>query len=619
MSASLSVFLMKGRKFSNSSQSFCLVLEKSSAILLYVFFTFFSISFAVLDLMVELPSLKSENMQIHDIAIEFVKQAIENKILDHLSLQRLKNEFSTKYKISSLTSIEILKAYGELVNEDLVLPNLEFERLIRKRGVRSLSGIASITVITKDYPCPGKCIYCPKEPEMPKSYLSNEPAVMRAILNDFDPCRQVVSRLKGLKKTGHSTDKIEVIVAGGTFNFYPTKYQSDFIRGIFNGLNYDVNKSGAANGRNNNARDNGSASKDNDGRVLLEKSRSLSEAQKINEKARHRCVGLSVETRPDYVTKDALKFFRKLGVTKVEIGVQCLDDEIYRLNKRGHKVEDVRRAMMLLKDAGFKINVHFMPNMYGSTPKKDLEMFKMLFDEPSFRPDWLKIYPCVVIPGTPLAKLYQSGKYKSYSDRELIDLLIKFKEIVPYYCRITRLIRDIPAESIIGGSKVSNLRQYVQEEMRRRGKKCNCIRCREIKGDKYDSKDVKLLVRNYKSSIGEEYFLSFEDLKNDRLIAFLRLRIPSQFFLGEEHWISELSGAAIIREIHVFGEQVEVGERVKGAGQHVGYGRKLISEAIKLTESRNLSKLAVISGVGVHEYYRRIGFVDGGLYQIFNV
>ncbi|MBT3865164.1 tRNA uridine(34) 5-carboxymethylaminomethyl modification radical SAM/GNAT enzyme Elp3 [Candidatus Peregrinibacteria bacterium] len=531
-----------------------------------------------------------KKLQIHDIARDFVKQALKKGVSTRRDLQLLKNKFSVKYGISHLSSIELLKAY-----EDLDLVDSVFEKLIRKRGVRSLSGIASVTVMTKDYPCPGKCIFCPTEKDMPKSYLSNEPAVMRAILNDFDPYRQTVSRLKGLMKTGHPTDKIELIISGGTFNFYPPRYQTDFVRGVFNGLNFDA---GGVDKRGRGSRQ-----------------RSLVEAQHVNESAKHRCVGLSLETRPDYVNESELVRFRKLGCTKVEIGVQCLDDEIYKMNKRGHTVSDVRKAMGLLKDAGFKINVHFMPNMYGSSLKKDLSMFKELFDDSDFRPDWLKIYPCVVVPGSKLVKIFEEGGHVPYTDSELIDLLVKFKEIVPEYCRITRLYRDIPAESIVGGSKISNLRQYVQEEMGVRKKKCRCIRCREIKDDEYRDEDVKLVVREYDSSGGREFFVAYEDVANDRLIGYLRLRIPSQYFTGEKHWIGELSGSSIIREIHVFGQQIGLGGRDGAAGQHKGYGKKLIEEAARLTKSVGVPKLAVISGVGVREYYRKLGFEDGGLYQ----
>jgi len=535
-------------------------------------------------------------MQIKKIAREFIREAIEKGVADRKNLQLLKNKYSVKYGISHLSSVELIRAYeGMLEGGDLA--NVGFEKLIRKRGVRSLSGIASVTVMTKHYPCPGKCIFCPNEVDMPKSYLSNEPAVMRAILNDFDPFRQTVSRLKGLSKTGHPTDKIEMIISGGTFNFYPKRYQNDFIRNVFNGLN---NGGGV----------------DKSGQGSSQRARSLQEAQLQNESAHTRCVGLSLETRPDYVTKSELKRFRELGCTKVEIGVQCLDDEILKKNKRGHDVAEVRRAMKLLKDAGFKINVHFMPNMYGSSLVRDFEMFQELFEDDDFKPDWLKIYPCVVVPGTQLAKIFREGGHIPYTDRELIDLLVKFKKIVPEYCRITRLYRDIPAESIIGGSKVSNLRQYVQADMKNNGEKCRCIRCREVRGEEYDDKDVELVVREYDSSGGHEFFISYEDTKTDRLIGYLRLRIPSQHFTGEKHWIGELNGASVIRELHVFGQQVGIGGRDGAAGQHKGYGKKLIEEAERLSVDGGVTRLAVISGVGVRAYYRKLGFEDGRYYQV---
>ena len=548
-------------------------------------------------------------MKIQQIAREFIQEAIDKGVSDRRSLQLLKNHYSSKYKISHLSSIELVKAYDELFGNNAEAGSDDFEKLIRKRAVRSLSGIASVTVMTKHYACPGKCIFCPSEANMPKSYLSNEPAVMRAILNDFDAYKQTVCRLEGLKKQGHPIDKIELIISGGTFNYYPKRYQSDFVRNIFNGLNSNFDsRSGGVDKR-------GRGSRQDVGEIAG-KSRSLKEAQQVNETALHRCVGLSLETRPDYVTKSELKRFRELGCTKVEIGVQCLDDEIYKMNKRGHTVEDVRQALSLLKDAGFKINVHFMPNMYGSSLKKDFEMFKELFDDPDFRPDWLKIYPCVVVPGAKLEKIFREGGHIPYTDKELIDLLVKFKELVPEYCRITRLYRDIPADSIIGGSKVSNLRQYVQADMAKSGKKCRCIRCREVRGEGYEEDDVQLVVREYDSSGGREYFVSYEDLKNNRLIGYLRLRIPSQHFTGKKHWMGDLEGASVIRELHVFGQQIGLGGREKGAGQHKGYGKKMIEEAERLTKEVGVSKLAVISGVGVREYYRKLGFEDGGLYQV---
>ncbi len=515
----------------------------------------------------------------HDQILEnLIQEALKNKISDQKALQALKNSFSLKHKISSPTNVSLIKTYKDLLSKGKIKEDNIFFNLIIKRKIRSESGIANITVLTKHYQCPGKCIFCPSEPRMPKSYLSNEPAMMRAILNDFDAYNQVKNRLKGLKRTGHSTDKIEIIVAGGTFSYYPQTYQTNFITQIYNALNED------------------------------KKTTSLQKAIIKNETAEHRCVGLSLETRPDWINEQEILRMRKLGATKVEIGIQTLDDEILRINKRGHTVNQIRKAMKLLKDAGFKINAHFMPNLYGSSIQKDLKMFKKLFDDPDFRPDWLKIYPCVVTPYSELEKIYKQGKHHPYTDDELIDLLIEMKKLIPEYVRVARLYRDIPAESILGGSKISNMRQIIHEKMSKQGCKCNCIRCREIKAS-IPSK-VELIERQYESSNGMEYFLSFEDKQADKLIAFLRLRIPHDPF------IEDLKNASIIRELHTYGVQIPINKKTEQGVQHKGYGKKLIERAGEITKSNNLNKMAVISGVGVREYYRKQGFKMAETYMI---
>lgn len=508
---------------------------------------------------------------MNDTLQKFVKQAIKEEVFDAKSLQQLKNKFCSRYELSSPSNMEIIKVYNEMVASGSLKPHPEFLKLIRKRGVRSLSGIASVTAITKEFPCPGRCIYCPNEEGMPKSYLSNEPACMRAILNDFDAYKQVENRLIGLERTGHSTDKIEVIVSGGSFTSYPRRYQTNFTLGIFNALN----------GR---------------------KVRSLKDAQKINETAKHRCIGLSFETRPDGINEGNLKYLRELGCTKIELGVQTLDDEIYKKNNRGHTVAQVREAFRLCKDAGFKINAHMMPNLYGSNLKKDYEMFVKLFSDPDFRPDWLKIYPCLVLSGTVLEKLWKKGEYRSYTDKELISLLEKMKAVVPEYVRITRLYRDIPAESILSGSKISNLRQYLNVN-------CRCIRCREVKGSKVDLKDIKLNVITYDASLGKEFFLSFDDMRNDKICALLRLRFPSSYF------ISELKDAAIIREIHTYGLQIPIDTKSSSA-QHLGFGKKMVKRAEEIAKKSGYKKIAVISGIGVRLYYRKLGYRLCGTYMV---
>lgn len=527
------------------------------------------------------------NSKIQEEAIleELIKDSLTKSIKSQKDLQALKNSYCLKYGISSPSNVSLIKSYRKMLSKGRIREDKNFFSLIRKRRIRSQSGIANITVLTKSYACPGKCIFCPSEPEMPKSYLSNEPAMMRAILNDFDAYRQVENRLKGLSRTGHPTDKIEIIVSGGTFSYYPKNYQTAFVKNIYNGLNG-------------------------------EKSRSLSKAIKANETASHRCVGLSLETRPDWIDEKEIKRMRKLGATKVEIGIQTLDDDILKLNKRGHGVSEIRKAMKLLKDAGFKINAHMMPNLYGSNIKKDLENFKKLFSDSDFRPDWLKIYPCVVTPYSQLEKIWREGKHKPYNDEELINLLIEMKKIVPEYVRIARLYRDIPAESILGGSKLSNLRQYVLKKMHEKGDKCRCIRCREIREEKINNKDIELKELIYESSGGKEHFLSFVDTKKDKLISFLRLRIPSQHFAGKMHFIKDLNGASVIRELHTYGKHLAINDHYNNAAQHKGFGKRLIKKAEEITKNYGIKKMAVISGVGVREYYRKRGFELGGTYML---
>ncbi|MBI5152461.1 tRNA uridine(34) 5-carboxymethylaminomethyl modification radical SAM/GNAT enzyme Elp3 [Candidatus Peregrinibacteria bacterium] len=355
---------------------------------------------------------------------KFAANAVKNKIFDEKSLNRLKNDFCKKYKITSPKNTDLIEAYRELIKRRAIKPNEKFFELIKKRKVRSLSGIASITVITKDYPCPGKCIFCPKEKGMPKSYLSNEPAIMRAILNKFDPFGQTRTRLTSLKKTGHPISKIEMIIAGGTFSYYPRKYTTEFVKRIYDALNYP------------------------------KKSRNLISAQKINETAVHRCIGLSIETRPDFINEKEIKYLRELGVTKVELGVQTTYDDVLKFNKRGHTVATSVKAIQMLKDAGFKVNCHIMPGLPGSSAARDIKMFKELFSNPDFQPDWLKIYPCVVVPGSALENIWRNKKFKPYTDKQMISLLAKIKPIIPEYVRVTRLYRDIPSNSILAGPKI---------------------------------------------------------------------------------------------------------------------------------------------------------------------
>ncbi len=480
----------------------------------------------------------------------------------------------------------LLSAYHKLLKNKDIKASKVLEKLLTKRAVRTLSGVAVISVLTKPYPCPGRCLYCPTEKNMPKSYLANEPAVMRAILNDFEPYRQIKMRLKALEANGHNTDKIELIIMGGTWSSHSPQYQSWFIKRCFEALN----------GR----RANG-----------------LKQAQKQNETAKRRCIGLTLETRPDYITKKEIKKMRRFGGTRVELGIQHLDDKILKLNRRGHDRGQSARAIARLKEAGFKINYHLMLNLPGSTPRKDFAMFKKLYSDPRWRPDMIKIYPCVVTKNSGLYKLWRAKKYKPYSGKQLIDLLIKIKKITPPFVRIARLIRDIPEGSIIAGNKITNLRQLIQERAQKEGWHCKCIRCREAGHHdslKFKVKSLKLKKLKYYANKGIEYFLSYESKNGKILYAFLRLRLNNR---PENNFMEELKGAAIIRELHTYGQLALIGE--KGEVQHLGLGKKLLKTAEKICRKNRLKKIAVISGIGVRKYYEKFGYRLKGSYMIKNL
>jgi len=513
----------------------------------------------------------------------FIKQASDEEIKTEDQLHRMKKRLARAYKVQLPSNFKLQKAYKSLVDEGWE-GNDELQRLIRKRKVRTLSGVSVITVLTKPYPCPGQCVFCPTEPGMPKSYLSNEPGAMRAVLDDFHPKDQVQTRIDSLGRQGHETEKIEMIVLGGTFSAYNRRYQSDFIRALYNACNE-------------------------------KKGRSLEEAQKINETSKHKVIGLSLETRPDHITEEEIRNMRKLGCTKVQIGVQHTSNEVLELNKRGEKIEDTIRAIRLMKDAGLKIATHLMPNLPGSTPEMDLAMVKDFFENPDFKPDHLKIYPCVVTPFAELEQWWKEGRYEAYDDELLMDLMIEMQRYLPEYVRVERLFRDIPGESILEGSQMTNMRQVVEKKMKEKGIVCSCIRCREIKGESYDANSTELRVHEYDASEGKEFFISFNDKERDKLCSLLRLRFPSILLKGEKHFIPELNGASIVREVHTYGAQVNTGKRSGEASQHAGLGRRMLEEAERITKEAGYNKIAVIAGIGTRNYYRKWGYELKGTYM----
>lgn len=505
---------------------------------------------------------------------KFIRLAIKKLPESSEGFQQLKKDICRKIGGFPPTNADLRNYYNQMVKDRRIKRNELLEKLLQSRGIRTQSGVAVIAVLTKAYSCPGKCLYCPTEKDMPKSYLSNEPAVMRAIKEDFNPYRQVQTRIKSLELNGHHTDKIELIVMGGTFSSLPKSYQKRFIYECFKACNeYPHHKTQET------------GSEINWDKLLVKE-------QKKNEKAKHRIIGLTLETRPDHINEKEIINFRSLGCTRVELGVQSIFNDVLKKNKRGHSIETTIEASKLLKDAGFKINYHIMPGLYGSSLKRDQLMFQKLFNSPDFQPDMLKIYPTVVTRNSDLYKLWKNSKYKPLSDKNFQKFILEVKkDIIPPYVRIARLVRDVPATSIVAGPIASNLRQLIEKESA-----CRCIRCREVGADYAIQEKIILDRIDYPASDGKEIFLQYISPKINKLFALLRLRITS-------------THSAIIREVHTYGKLAKINKKDKTSPQHIGLGKKLISEAEKIAKKEfGLNKIVVISGVGVREYYRNLGY-----------
>jgi elongator complex protein 3 len=522
------------------------------------------------------------------LAKKIVLVLAKEKEFDEKKLKVIRNRITKESGQTLPKNLELIQAYNELLKAKKIKPNSHLLGLIQKRKVRTLSGIANITVLTKDFGCPGQCIYCPTEKGMPKSYLSSEPAMMRAVLNEFDAYRQVKTRLNGLVSQGHDVTKIDIRIAGGTWSSIPHSYQEEFIKGIYLALNEGPNHKS---------------------RTTAHGAR-LQDLIKQNETTGCRCVGLWIETRPDWVTEDEIRRWRSYGVTGVELGIQSTDDKINKFCKRGHGIKESIKATGMCRDAGLKVCHHLMPNLPKSDLKSDLKSGKELFKNEGLRPDYLKIYPCVVTPYSKLAKMMEEDPkiHKPYSDKELIKLITGIKKAVPEYCRIIRIIRDIPAESIVAGSKKSNLRQ----EMQRQGVECRCIRCREIQDLKIGN--WKLEIGNYRANSGQELFISIEEPNLDKIIGLCRLRFPSD---AKHPIFDEIKDAAIIRELHIYGRQESLNEKgsVKSDSQHKGFGKMLMAKAEELSKKACYKKIAVIAATGTREYYRKLGYKLEGSYM----
>lgn len=504
----------------------------------------------------------------------------------------MKDVSIAKMKIAEKHGLEKIPSNSELIN--CLRPN-EKDRLItvlRRKTTRTISGITVVAVMTKPWPCPKKepCAYCPGGPPfgVPQSYTGHEPAAMRGLQNSFDPYLQVRTRIQQLRAIGHRVDKVELIIMGGTFPSTPIEYQETFVKRCLDS-------------------------------ITDQKSSSLEQAKKNAETSRIHNVGITVETRPDWAKSEHVDCMLSMGVTRVELGVQNIHDDIYALVNRGHTVQDVIEATRMLKDAGLKVAYHLMPGLPGSSFQRDLKAFKKIFTDDNFKPDMIKIYPCLVLKGTKAYEWWKNGEYTPYTDEEAAELTLEVKKLVPPWIRIMRVQRDIPAYLIEAGVRHSNLRERVQRRLREQKMRCRCIRCREVghrwlkDGVKPDLNNIKIVTTKHKASEGEDIFISAEDPVNDVLIGYLRLRIPSR----EAHRLEiKTRSCSVIRELHVYGPLVPVGEEIAKAWQHKGYGEILLSNAERITrEEYDREKIIVTSALGAKQYYKRFGYGYDGAYM----
>ena len=516
---------------------------------------------------------------------EIIDTLLSNSLATHEDVNRLKIKIAAKYHLESVPA-----------NADLIsaLSHSEAKKLlpiIRRKATRTISGVSVIAVMTQPYPCPQPepCAYCPGGPIQgsPQSYTGFEPAALRGSQNSFDPYEQVQSRIRQLTAIGHKVDKVELIVMGGTFPATPIEYQTRFIQRCLDAL-------------------------------TDKKSKSLEEAKANAEVSKTRNVGITVETRPDWAKQPHIDAMLSMGVTRVELGVQNPNDKIYRLVGRTHTVADVIEATQIAKDSGLKIVYHMMPGMPGSNIQKDLTAFKRIFNDAAFKPDMIKIYPCLAIAGTKAYEWYQNGTYQPYTTQEATNLIAEIKKDIPPWIRVMRVQRDIPARLILAGVKRSDIRELAQKKLKEQGNQCQCIRCREVghrlaaDNVKPDLEKVEILTKQYEASEGLELFISAEDPENNVLLGYLRMRIPSE----KAHRVEiKAVPSAIIRELHVYGQLVPVGKHSENAWQHRGYGSELLRAAERLaTEQFGLKKLLVISALGTRRYYMRFGYERDGVY-----
>ncbi|MFN3909697.1 MAG: elongator complex protein 3 [Candidatus Anstonellaceae archaeon] len=501
-------------------------------------------------------------------------------------IEYLKKELAKKYRVHMFQNSEVLwllkKFRAKKVNEEII-------KKLKSRPTRTGSGVTPVAIMPKPFPCPGRCTYCPQGENAPKSYTGFEPATMRAIRSKYDAFKQIRTRLMQYDALGQPNQKCDLIIMGGTFLAVPLDYQYKFIKECYDAFN-------------------------------LKKSDNLEQAKKLNETATNRIVGLTIETRPDWCKKQHIDRMLEFGATKVELGVQSLDDGVLTKVKRDHGQREIIDATALLKDSAFKVCYHFMPGLYADR-KKDLQMFKKIFQDERYCPDMLKIYPCLVIPGTELYNEYLEGKFQPIDSQEAVERIGLATKYFPPWVRVMRMQRDIPANKIEAGVKAGNLHQLVNRWLEKNRQKCRCIRCREIysryrsnKEKRLKKVELELVVRKYRASGGTEYFISYEDKEKDLLAGFIRLRIAANPYRKEID-----KETALIRELHVYGSEVEIGKEKKDSFQHKGFGKKLIQKAEEIALKNKKNKMVILSGVGAREYYKKFNYSLYGPYMFKNL
>ena len=635
---------------------------------------------------------------------DFNPKTYKNNLTAIFKKIKQENEFDKKKLVSILKSNprdnsgifskdQLVQGYYYLVENKIIEPDRSILDRIKMKPTRSISGVLPLTVLTRPFPCPGKCIFCPNDVRMPKSYLSDEPGAQRAERNHFDPYLQTYNRLLAFYNTGHEVSKIELIILGGTWSYYPEKYQVWFIKRCFDALNDFGFKDDRSNIKTRNIyekkeksrpeidpktgkrisyntsilrKEREMAKKKGLKNIKLDKDYSqsvnketatweeLEAAHKVNESAKARCIGLVIETRPDHIDEKEVIRIRRLGATKTQIGYQSLQDKVLELNHRGHNVTATKNSVALVRSGGFKIHIHWMPNLYGSNPEKDKEDFLKIFEK-GFVPDEVKIYPCSLIETAELMDYYNNGLWRPYTEEELIDVIGFAVSNTPRWVRLTRVIRDIPSQDIVVGNKKTNFRQIVDNHLETQGIKSSDIREREIREQEATIDELKLKITSYtgENIYGEteEQFLEYVT-KDDKIAGFLRLSLPEKTKgrklnlldvkhqelipiksgrvesiknkdnkTSNKHFIEELTDAAIIREIHVYGVAQSVGGTGRsGSSQHLGLGKKLIEKSLEIAREKKVyKKLSVISAIGTREYYQKRGFEDGLLYQHYKL